>query len=548
MSLVGKLEDLGLGEILQIVALSGKSGILHIKSRGRTGKVFFYKGKVVNAYSDAYRISLGEYLVRKGHVKQEVINMALEQQKKANATEKLGSILIREFNVQKDKIEESVVDLIEKSVFSLFYWTEGEFQFELTDEIKSEEISVDFMQYDLSQNKGLNPQFLAMEGTRILDEAKKGTESHQFENSHQAEQINTSEESVYIPPAEWTGQEIAVNKPVIFFFDEYPVIKNVVSKHFQKKGFDIVTTDTLEEAKDTLKEFLKNNAQMILVTSLIAEKADGTGVLGGLELVNLIPKNENIKIFVSCDYHIPDAEELLKQWNVTLIKKPKKNQLTKENIEKEIKLFIETLEKSFSDITTIREERKAVVTSPWEKELKEEFDIKESPASLHTTPGLKLLKSMVTELSNAESGNEIILMILRLASEIMPRAVLFAIKNNTLFGLGQFGLEQFIQEPFKTVKNLSFPLKGKIEEVVKYNMPYKGFPPDDETLNTIYRQLGGEKPSEIFIATITSNNKPVVLFYGDNLPHKNNIQDTDALEIFFTQAGLAMERLLLGKK
>jgi len=139
-------------------------------------------------------------------------------------------------------------------------------------------------------------------------------------------------------------------------------------------------------------------------------------------------------------------------------------------------------------------------------------------------------------------------MILRLASEIMPRAVVFAIKQDRLFGLGQFGLEPFIKEPFKTVKGLSLPLEGKISEVVKYNVPYKGQPPEDEILEKIYNSLGGEKPTEVFLDVITSNNKPLVFFYGDNLPHKKSIQDTDALEIFFTQAGLAMEKLLMGKK
>lgn len=547
MSLVGKLEDLGLGEILQIVALSGKSGILHVKSRGRTGKVFFYKGKVVNAYSDAYRISLGEYLVRKGYVKQDIINRALERQKETNYKEKLGAILIKDFHIQKDKIEEAVVDLIEKSVFSLFYWTEGEFQFELTDEVKSEEISVDFMQYDLSQNRGLNPQFLAMEGTRILDEARKEGGLEPAEEIYDGTVPPIQEQESYTPKATLESEQPTI-KPTVFFYDDYPVIKNVVLKHFQKKGFDIITADSLDEAKNTLKELLKNNTNVAVVTSLIAEKADGNGVLGGLELVELVPPDANIKVIVSCDYHVPDAEEWLKRWNTVFIKKPKKAQLTKENIEKEVKLFIETLEHNFYDIINNKVDKRASTASFWETELKEEFDIRESVSGPATTPGLKLLKSMVAELSNAESGNEIILMILRLASEIMPRAVLFAIKNSKLFGLGQFGLEQFIKEPFKTVKNLSLSLDGKIGEVVRLNMPYKGAPPEDETLEMIYSQLGGERPTEIFIATITSNNKPLVLFYGDNLPHKKSIHDTDALEIFFTQAGLAMERLLLEKK
>lgn len=547
MSLVGKLEDLGLGEILQIVALSGKSGILHVKSRGRTGKVFFHKGKVVNAFSDAYRVSLGEFLVRKGYVKQDIINKALELQKQTNFNEKLGTILINNFNVPKEKIEECVVDLIEKSVFSLFYWTEGEFQFELTDEIKREDISVDFMQYDLSQQSGLNPQFLAMEGTRILDEARKGGEQEYFESL--PEQEITSSVAITQETATFEKSETLSYQPTILFFDDYDLLRNVVAKRLMQNGLDIMTADSLKDAKQKLNQLLNDNEKKtVIVTSLIAEKQNGEGILGGLELINLVPKGSDIPIFVSCDYYIPDAEEELKQWNVTLIKKPKRSNLTKENIEQEIKLFIQTLEQNFYDIINKKNKKNTSTPFVWEKELKDEFGITESSSNIATTPGLKLLKSMVAELSNAETGNEIILMILRLASEIMSRAVVFAIKQDKLFGLGQFGLEPFIKEPFKTVKGLTLPIEGKIFEVIKYCVPFKGYPPDDKVLDMIYNSLGGEKPTEIFLDVIASNNKPLVFFYGDNLPTKKNIQDTDALEIFFTQAGLAMEKLLIGKK
>ena len=39
MSLVGNIEDLGLGDILQIVSLSRKSGVLFLTSNDREGKL-----------------------------------------------------------------------------------------------------------------------------------------------------------------------------------------------------------------------------------------------------------------------------------------------------------------------------------------------------------------------------------------------------------------------------------------------------------------------------------------------------------------------------
>jgi hypothetical protein len=40
----------------------------------------------------------------------------------------------------------------------------------------------------------------------------------------------------------------------------------------------------------------------------------------------------------------------------------------------------------------------------------------------------------------------------------------------------------------------------------------------------------------------------VALLYGDNLPENRKIGDTDSLEIFISQAGMAMERALLQRK
>ena len=72
MSLEGSLEELGLGEILKIVSLSRKTGVLSLSSKGRDGSVFFSQGQVIRASSSTYQQSLGEVLIQKG-----VIDLAL---------------------------------------------------------------------------------------------------------------------------------------------------------------------------------------------------------------------------------------------------------------------------------------------------------------------------------------------------------------------------------------------------------------------------------------------------------------------------------------
>lgn len=98
------------------------------------------------------------------------------------------------------------------------------------------------------------------------------------------------------------------------------------------------------------------------------------------------------------------------------------------------------------------------------------------------------------------------------------------------------------------VKNLSIPLKGFFREIISSSIPFKGLPEEDENFLFLLEKLGGQRPTEVFFAPIISGGKVIALFYGDNLPDKEPIRDTDALEIFLTQAGITMERLLLEKK
>ncbi|WP_243688471.1 hypothetical protein [Geotalea toluenoxydans] len=47
---------------------------------------------------------------------------------------------------------------------------------------------------------------------------------------------------------------------------------------------------------------------------------------------------------------------------------------------------------------------------------------------------------------------------------------------------------------------------------------------------------------------IVSEGKVVAVLYGDNIPDAKPIGDTDSLEIFLSQAGLAMEKALLQRR
>ena len=64
----------------------------------------------------------------------------------------------------------------------------------------------------------------------------------------------------------------------------------------------------------------------------------------------------------------------------------------------------------------------------------------------------------------------------------------------------------------------------------------------------IFEQLGGGIPEEVFIGPLVSQSRVIGFLYGDNLPEKRAIGDTETLSIFLSQAGIAMEKSILERQ
>ena len=170
MSLVGRLEDLALPDIFQIISLSKKTGTLIVRSRKGTGMVVFKDGQVIQAANDGIRDSLGNILVSQGMLKEAALSQALAQQKK-EPDKPLGMILVEMGAVPAQTLETVIRKQIEEIIYDLLSWEEGFFNFELGETAPKDKIEIDTQEFLLKS--GLNAEYLLMEGTRILDEKRK---------------------------------------------------------------------------------------------------------------------------------------------------------------------------------------------------------------------------------------------------------------------------------------------------------------------------------------------------------------------------------------
>jgi len=167
-----------------------------------------------------------------------------------------------------------------------------------------------------------------------------------------------------------------------------------------------------------------------------------------------------------------------------------------------------------------------------------------------SSPGLTLLKSMIFELQNPHSSSEITLLVLRFASELMNRAVLFIVKRDMVEGLGQFGVILKEGDPNRRIKGIKIQLKEQsvFKEIIEQRMSVKKGLESLPVHEYLIKELGGFKPSEVFLAPLVVSGRVAALLYGDNVPEEKPIGDTESLEIFLAQAGIAMERALLERK
>jgi hypothetical protein len=420
MSLIGSLEDLGLGEILQIVSLSRRSGVLYLANQSRKGMIVFKMGQVVSASTNEKKLNFVNELVNKGLVTPEAIKDSFGEWKKTDDKKAYSKFLLEKFNIQPSVLNEINKNVIESIIWSFFEWSGGTFNFEL----KENEGELDgILSSPLLSivEPGLSPQFLAMEGTRRVDELKRG--------------------KTPVPAKSEEGEKIKA---------------------------------------ELLKEYSE---------PMVEEKHE-----------------ENMEV------------------NPPQLKEEYKESLSLTNVLDEVRSELEQSDKLFPEMD----------------------EIKKSEVS----PGIELLKSLLSELTNPDTTPEISLLILRFTSELMNRAVLLLVKKNEVCGLGGFGIVMEDKNPDLAVREITIPLDEPsiFKDVVTKKYPQKKRLEMVKWNKYFLDKLGGGVPVESYVAPVFAVGRIAAIIYGDNLPEEKEIGDTSALEIFLTQAGLAMEKALLRRK
>lgn len=129
MLLQGKLEEFSLPNVLQLVKMSAKTGMLSMRHAGQQGTIYFREGFIYYATVTPQMVPIGERLVRAGRISPHQLEEALAAQSTATDTDRLGHVLVSMGYLDRGVLAEAIADQIEETAFYLLGWTQGDFEF-----------------------------------------------------------------------------------------------------------------------------------------------------------------------------------------------------------------------------------------------------------------------------------------------------------------------------------------------------------------------------------------------------------------------------------
>ncbi|HYC88417.1 MAG TPA: response regulator [Thermoanaerobaculia bacterium] len=152
-----------------------------------------------------------------------------------------------------------------------------------------------------------------------------------------------------------------------------------------------------------------------------------------------------------------------------------------------------------------------------------------------------LLRQLINELSNPNDIGQVSATILRLSAEYLDRGVLFRAAEGEFVGLGGFGVTGGGEAMDARVRSLRIPRAqpSVLADVLTAGEAHHGKMRRTPANVELIDRLGGLLPTEVIALPIMHAQRPIGILYGDNAEHRAPIDSMTGLEIFLSQAGYA---------
>lgn len=160
MAIEGALAELAIQDVLQLLELAHKTGVLTVRSDRLNDEAIVHltRGAIVFAVRRRSTRRLGQLLIRAGKLTQRELDRALELQR-TDPTRRLAEILLEMGSVGEEELERQLRFQMEETIYEVMPWDEGHFKFEERAEIGEQRLLA-----------RIRVESLLMEGARRIDE------------------------------------------------------------------------------------------------------------------------------------------------------------------------------------------------------------------------------------------------------------------------------------------------------------------------------------------------------------------------------------------
>ncbi|HTY16592.1 MAG TPA: DUF4388 domain-containing protein [Myxococcota bacterium] len=572
MSLVGSLEDLGLGEILQIVSLSGKSGVLHIRSRDGEGRILFRSGMIRGALVKDGPRDLCELLAAAGALPAAELE-ALHREAQAEGAP-LEALLAARTALDGARIDELRERHVETTVLRMFSWQTGDFSFEIRDEPGEGEVE------ELLLRAGLNAQFLALEGTRLRDEGRR-PEPGADDLAAEPEEIEGPVE-LQITVLELVDEELGTDALPEALPDDGPSLDDEPTLTEGKPRAPVAEAVPVASAKappvepeGTSPPRLEDAVVVAVDRELAALEWIKRALAQTSARVHIFQRSEEainrIRQYVArAEFPIvvlttatpPDPVSGARDWSeiaarlraqvpqvpIVLLAAPGAPVVPVS--ERAIPDALATR----PDLTVLSDERARERRESLGSELRGALGRARSkqaaPRSAARAPesgeALRGLREVSARLRDPSSRGDVLRLVIDYAAGSFERVAIFMVRDGEAQGVAQIGMAAAGGPDDVDLRTIRFPAEepGWFRKVAASRAPLRASP-GDEGDRDLANRLGREQPGEVYVAPIESGQRVVAILYADNLPSRRPLPDSSALEVVLHEAGLALERAVL---
>jgi len=158
--LQGDLSRIQLPDVLSFIAMIRQSGKLVVRRGSLERSIHWKEGEIIFATSNSIEHSLGQFLLRNGKITQEQYE---ESKRRVTPQVRHGKLLVQMGAISPKDLWWGVKNQVLEIMYSLFGWSDGEFEFcDATEELAQERIVLQ-----------INTSSVIMEGIRRLDESER---------------------------------------------------------------------------------------------------------------------------------------------------------------------------------------------------------------------------------------------------------------------------------------------------------------------------------------------------------------------------------------